>query len=97
MLFDHDLRLIIAAGEALAANGYSNDLAGILMRDAFPAAGMDLLEGPYRAALAGRATDFSYASPIGGRHFRARARPVFDRSWRSRSPARRHSPRQRVP
>jgi len=78
MLFDHDLRLIIATGEALAANGYSNDLAGILMRDAFPAAGMKLLEGPFRAALAGRATDFSYASPIGGRHFRARARPVFD-------------------
>jgi PAS domain S-box-containing protein len=79
MLFDRDLRLIIASGEALVANGYTNELAGTLMRDVFPASGMDLLEGPYRAALAGRATDFRYDSPIGGRHFRARARPVFDR------------------
>jgi PAS domain S-box-containing protein len=77
MLFDHDLRLIVAAGEALAANGFSNDLAGVLMRDAFPPQGMDLLEGPYRAALAGRASDFMYSSPIGGRLFRARARPIF--------------------
>jgi len=30
MLFDHDLRLIVVAGEALVANGYSNDLAGVL-------------------------------------------------------------------
>ncbi len=78
MLFDHELRLLVAAGEALAANGYSNDLAGVLMRDAFPPQGMDLLEGPYRAALAGRASDFTYASPVGGRLFRARARPMFN-------------------
>ncbi|MET0966942.1 MAG: PAS domain-containing protein, partial [Nakamurella sp.] len=78
MLFDQDLRLTLAGGEALAANGFSNDLAGGLMREVFPAAVMELLEGPYRAALAGRATDFSYHSPIGGRVFRARARPVFD-------------------
>jgi len=43
----------VAAGEALAANG-SNDLAGVLMGDTFPPQGMDLLEGQYRATLAGR-------------------------------------------
>src|SRR3954470_22432048 len=78
MLFDHELRLELATGEALVNNGYSQDLAGTLMRDAFPAAGMALLEGPFRAALAGKDTDFEYVSPVGGRHFRARARPVFD-------------------
>ena len=78
MLFDHDLRLRVAAGEALSANGYASDLAGELMWDVFPAAGMELLESHFRAALAGRATDFAYTSPVGGRIYRARARPVFD-------------------
>ena len=33
---------------------------------------------PIAPRLAGRATDFTYASPIGGRLFRARARPMFN-------------------
>ncbi len=79
LLFDRDLRLIVAAGEALAASGYSSEsLAGALLHDAFPSQGVELLDGPYRAALAGRSTDFMYTSPVVGRVFRTRVRPVLN-------------------
>jgi len=76
-MFDHDLRLLLVLGEAIRANGYDSDkMTGRLLHEAFAKDVVDLLEGPYRAALGGRSTDFDYTSPGRGRQFRMRVRPV---------------------
>ena len=76
-LFDRDLRLVLAAGEALHDNGYEEaTLIGRLLSDVMPGAVVDLLAGPYRDALAGRRSDFEYTSPLNGGQFRVRVRPV---------------------
>ena len=77
--FDLNLRLQVAVGELLDRNGYQGDaLTGRLIRDVLPATAMSLLEGSYRSALAGRASDFDYSSPINGRRYRMRVRPLLD-------------------
>ena len=81
LIFDHDLRLQLAVGEALPRNGYDpSDLAGQLLSDVVTGKMLAELEGPFREALAGRGTDFDYVSPGNGRRFRVRARPVADPS-----------------
>ena len=76
-MFDRDLRLILAAGEALAENGYAEGiLTGRLLSDVLPEPVVELLAGPYRAALSGRRSDFEYTNPIHGGQFRMRVRPV---------------------
>ena len=74
MLFDNDLRLVLAAGEALIASGYPrpHELAGRLITDLLPARAWELLEPRYLDFLAGRSVDFEYDSPIVGRQFRVR-------------------------
>ena len=77
--FDADLRLQVAAGEVLDRIGYQPEaMIGELLSDALPAAVMTRLEKPYRAALAGEHSDLEYSSPINGRQYRMRVRPVLD-------------------
>jgi signal transduction histidine kinase/PAS domain-containing protein len=78
IMFDPELRITLAAGEALAANGYTADMTGLTLSDAVPRKVVDILEGPYRSALAGRDVDFEYSSPVLGRQFRVRTRPLTD-------------------
>lgn len=77
LMFDHDLRLIESGGQLLD-NGHDETgaTAGQLLTDVVPAPVLALLEGPYRAAAAGQEADFDYDSPIDGRQFRIRLRPV---------------------
>jgi PAS domain S-box-containing protein len=76
-MFDHELRLQLAVGESLADNGYDEGrLTGGLLSEVLPLPVVDLLAGPYRAALAGRPSDFEYTSPVHGGQFRMRVRPV---------------------
>ncbi len=81
MLFDNDLRLVLAAGEALIASGYRHphELAGRLITDLLPPRAWELLEPRYAEFLAGHSVDFEYDSPTVGRQFRVRVRPVTDR------------------
>ena len=79
LTFDHDLRLQVASGELLDRGGYvAETLPGRLLGDVFPASVMAGLEGAYRAALAGRDSDFDYSSPLDGRQYRMRVRPMLD-------------------
>jgi len=76
--FDRDLRIQIAMGEVLNRSGYDADaMQGQLMTDVLPRKLMERLEVPYRAALHGLHSDFDYLSPITGRQFRMRIRPVY--------------------
>jgi signal transduction histidine kinase/PAS domain-containing protein len=77
-MFDHDLRLLLVFGEAIRANGYDPSvMTGRLLGDVFAKDVVDLLEGPYRAALDGHPSDFDYTSPGRGRQFRMRVRPII--------------------
>jgi PAS domain-containing protein len=77
LMFDRDLRLLVAGGEVLERGGLDTDtLPGRLVADVLPAQAMALLDDPYRAALTGEDRDFEYSSPIDGRQYRMRVRPV---------------------
>jgi signal transduction histidine kinase len=79
LTFDHDLRLQVAVGELLDRGGYvAETLPGRLLGDVFPASVMAGIEGAYRAALAGQDSDFDYSSPLDGRQYRMRVRPMLD-------------------
>jgi PAS domain S-box-containing protein len=77
LMFDRDLRLLVAGGELLERGGLDTEtLPGRLVADVLPAQAMALLVDPYRAALTGEDRDFEYSSPIDGRQYRMRVRPV---------------------
>jgi PAS domain S-box-containing protein len=77
LMFDRDLRLLVAGGEVLERAGLDTEtLPGRLVADVLPAPAMALLQDPYRAALTGEDRDFEYSSPIDGRQYRMRVRPV---------------------
>ncbi len=59
MLFDHDLRYLIAEGPALATQGYQG-VEGKLMPEALPANVVKLVEPLYRRALAGETVQFEF-------------------------------------
>lgn len=76
--YDRDLRIQIAIGEVLQRSGFDPEaMSGRLMRDVLPKKLMDRIEVPYRAALHGLHSDFDHISPITGRQFRMRVRPVL--------------------
>ncbi len=76
-LFDRDLRLLLVMGGTLGGNRYEEDkLTGRLLSDVLSLPDVDPLDGPYRAALAGRSSDLEYTSPVHGGQFRMRVRPV---------------------
>ena len=66
MLFDHDLRFVLADGPELTRNGYSKArLEGRLLRDALDPAFVAMVEPNLRAALSGRR--FRAELPFGDR------------------------------
>lgn len=84
LTFDRDLRLIKAGGEALdRARDDAGALPGQLLTDVLPASALALLEGPYRGAVDGESADFDYDSPVDGRQYRIRLRPVPDQDGKT--------------
>lgn len=79
MVVDRDLRVTWAAGAPLVAAGYDpSNLLGRLLEDVLPARAWQLLGPRYQEVLNGNPVDFEYDSPIGGRQFQIRARPLTD-------------------
>lgn len=76
IMFDSDLRVTLCSGEPLSTNGYPSGLTGTPLADVVPEGVVEILEGPFRAAIAGRGADFEYVSPVLGRQFRVRTCPV---------------------
>ena len=75
LLFDSDLRYLIAEGQELENFGYRRDeMEGRLIHDALKGGLADELEPHYRAALAGR--EVSWRRRIGDRTYRLTAGPV---------------------
>jgi PAS domain S-box-containing protein len=75
LLFDHDLRYILAAGQALAPLGYSSQkLEGKTLSEVVPPEGRALLEPLYQAALAGQPQ--SYDLTVRGRHYATQVHPI---------------------
>ena len=78
LTFDRDLRVQIAAGEALNRDGFAGDaMTGRFLDEVMPAPVMARLGAPFRATLDGRSSDFGYRSPVDGRQFRLRVRPLL--------------------
>ncbi len=76
LLFDSDLRYLIAEGQELEAFGYSPEaMEGRLLHEALEPWLADELEPRYRAALAGK--EVSWKRTIGDRTYGLTARPVF--------------------
>jgi PAS domain S-box-containing protein len=74
VVFDTDLRFVLAGGESLEATGLSRAaLEGRTVREALPTLA-DQLEPMYRAALAGQENEFDVS--YGGRMFATRAVPL---------------------
>ena len=79
VLFDRDLHLLLAAGEALPDAGVvPHPLVGRHLTEVIGEQVFAMLESRYRAALAGDSCDIDYTSPILGRQYRIRVRPVVD-------------------
>ncbi|CAI3804500.1 sensor domain-containing diguanylate cyclase [Pseudarthrobacter sp. MM222] len=75
LLFDSDLRYIIAEGQELAAFGYTSaDLEGRTIHEVLPPALAQELEPYYKAALSGQ--EVGWTRIIGPQIFSLRARPV---------------------
>jgi diguanylate cyclase (GGDEF)-like protein/PAS domain S-box-containing protein len=61
LVFDRDLRYVLAAGEALQAHGYdAGELEGLRLADFMSGPALDRLTTHYRAALAGNRTRFEH-------------------------------------
>jgi len=77
VLFDHDLRVLKVGGEVLDRSNYDvGAMPGQLLTDVLPATVLALLEEPYRAATDGQEADFDYQSPVDGRQYHIRLRPI---------------------
>ena len=79
LLFDRELRLLVAEGEVLVHRdpGYE-ELSGRTLEGALPPHAWKQLEQPARAALRGERDDIDYASEDGGRFYRITFGPVRD-------------------
>lgn len=76
LLFDAELRYLIAEGQELESFGYrKEELEGRLIREALRGDLADELEPRYRAALAGQ--EVSWSRRVGDRTYRLTAGPVF--------------------
>lgn len=77
VLYDSDLRIIIAEGSALTKSGYPSEKSeGRLLLDLLPAAAAEKLEPIYRAAFSGQHFTTDYVSPISHRIYSVQALPV---------------------
>ncbi|WP_427134387.1 sensor domain-containing diguanylate cyclase [Pseudarthrobacter sp. S9] len=76
LLFDSQLRYLIAEGQELETFGYrTEELEGLLIHEVLKGGLASELEPRYRAALAGR--EVSWSRQIGHRTYRLTAGPVF--------------------
>ena len=79
VMYDGDLRIVMAEGELLRSAGYRPELMrGRLLSDIVPTEVFSLLETRYRQALSGVEQDLDYSSPVGGYLYRTRGRMVRD-------------------
>lgn len=79
LLFDHDLRFIIAEGMALDASGYgSSRLEGRTMTEVLPPEAVRYLQPVYEATLAGQQTVLDW--PVDEHIYRLQALPVRNES-----------------
>jgi PAS domain S-box-containing protein len=79
ILFDPDLRILVAEGAQLARRGLDADtFTGIQFADALPADQRDALLPRYRAALAGEPQVFDVDTPDGLVTYRVHAVPLHD-------------------
>ena len=79
VMYDKDLRILLALGEGLAQNGYHpGQFTGSRIDEALPTKAFAALESRYRGALTGQPADLLYLSPVTGRQFWARFRPLLD-------------------
>lgn len=77
LVFDLDLRFVIARGGALPRYGYQEGaLEGVLAGDVLPPDRWALYEGPYRAALDGKKTNLVVRSPDGALVYEVRISPI---------------------
>jgi diguanylate cyclase (GGDEF)-like protein/PAS domain S-box-containing protein len=78
-VFDHDLRLLVAEGEALTHQGLRDtDVEGKLLSDVLVEDAFSDLEPHYRAALAGERKECERLSVDGGRYFRVTTSALRD-------------------
>ena len=78
LVFDHDLRLLLAAGGALSMHGWAPEtMRGRLLRDVAPADAYNRVEPHYRAALEGRSSSFELRSIDRSRLYHVEATPLL--------------------
>ncbi len=78
LMADNGLRVMLAIGDALSANGLDPDtMVGRVLGEVIPAGAWQVLEPHYRAALDGVSVDLEYTSAIRGHDFRIRIGPVL--------------------
>lgn len=79
VLYDNDLRVVLATGDGLPEAGSAAELLiGRPLREAVGDEIFARLEGRYRAVLLGRSCDIDYTSTNIGRQYRVRMRPLRD-------------------
>jgi PAS domain S-box-containing protein len=79
LLFDHDLRLVLAEGDRMYAHGYDPQaIEGRLLEDVLPAEGFTRLEPHYRAALGGEPVSFDWDSLDGTATYWVQIAPLRD-------------------
>jgi diguanylate cyclase (GGDEF)-like protein/PAS domain S-box-containing protein len=77
IVFDRKLRVVLAAGEALAIHGHDRDeLEGRALSAVLPARMLERFEPSYRAALGGERTAFTYEALDGTRVYAVQVAPV---------------------
>jgi PAS domain S-box-containing protein len=77
MVFDHDLRYLIAGGDALEKAGYKpNEMLGKTLHDVLPPERVPDVIKHYQAALRGERT--SYTREYSGRKYHVVALPILD-------------------
>jgi diguanylate cyclase (GGDEF)-like protein len=76
-VFDHDLRVLVAEGEALTRHRLRHtSVVGRLLEEVLPREGYETLAPSWRAALAGGRTEFEYAPRETDRSFWVTTRPL---------------------
>ena len=79
IVFDHDLRLLMAAGPALADAGLeSGDLEGRFLHEVVHPDAVDMMTGYYRRALAGETVSVEYRSIRTRRSSHLQVVPLYD-------------------
>jgi len=79
MVFDHDLNLLLAGGEALRTHGYDpDDMTGRNLAEIAPPGAFEFLRPKYEAALHGVVDEFEMLSTDGTRCYLMHIGPLFE-------------------